>query len=200
MALVIGLTGGIGSGKSTVAHYFFRLGVPVIDADEIARELCCAGHDAFKKIVERFGENILDLKGEIDRKKLRKVIFKNPVERTWLEGVLHPLIIEAILSWVDTLDVSYCVVVVPLLLETSMKDYVDRILVVDALEKEQIERAVERDESDNDVIRTILNRQLSRRERVELADDVILNDAGFEELEEKVVKLNVFYMELANRL
>ncbi len=200
MALVIGLTGSIGSGKSTVAHYFSELGVPVIDADSIAKELCCSGHQVFAKIVERFGNSILEQNGEIDRKKLRKIIFTDTTERIWLEDILHPLIIEEILNRIRNLSADYCVIVVPLLFETSMKNYINRVLVVDVNEEEQIHRAHLRDKENKNDIKAILSKQLSREEKVKLADDVILNDASFEELEKKVTDLHQFYVKLARRI
>src|SRR5688500_1930689 len=122
MALVIGLTGSIGSGKSTAALYFSQLGVPVIDADDIARRLCESKHSVFEKILNRFGNEILDPSGEMYRKKLRKIVFQNPIAKSWLENILHPLIISEILDWIKNLNADYCVVVAPLIFETSMKD------------------------------------------------------------------------------
>lgn len=198
MVFVIGLTGGIGSGKSTVSDYFSELGVPVIDADDVAKKLCDAKNIGFEKIRERFGETILDSDGEISRKKLRKIIFENSTERCWLENYLHPLIIEAILNWVKQVNSDYCIVVAPLLFETDLKNYVNRVLVIEASKEVKIKRVISRDKMHQEEIEKILSNQLSSEERLAMADDIILNEGGFEELREKVLKMNLFYVGLAN--
>lgn len=196
MVFVIGLTGGIGSGKSTVAHYFSELNVPVIDADNLSRQLYEA-NITVEKIKERFGKIILDASGKISRKKLRKIIFENSTERRWLEDYLHPLIIKAIVNWVKKLSSDYCVVVAPLLFETDLKNYVDRILVVDAPKETQIERVIIRDKTQQQEVEKVLSTQLSSEDRLKMADDVIFNNVGFDVLRDKVLKLNTFYSELA---
>jgi dephospho-CoA kinase len=199
MVFVIGLTGGIGCGKSTVAHYFSEFGVPIIDADNIARDLCDSKNVGFEKIKERFGNVILDSNGEISREKLRKIIFENSTEKRWLENHLHPLIIEAILSWVKKLSSGYCIVVTPLLFETDLINYVDRVLVIEASKKLQIERVVVRDKTNHKEVEKVLSNQLSKEERLNMADDVIFNEAGLEDLQDKVLKINTFYFELASK-
>lgn len=199
MVFVIGLTGGIGSGKSIAAHYFSELGVPVIDADDVAKKLCNSKNIGFEKIKERFGEAVLDSDGEISRKKLRKIIFENSMERLWLENYLHPLISEAILNWVKQLSNGYCIVVVPLLLETDFKNYVDRILVIEASKEIKIKRAILRDEVHQDEIEKILSAQLSSEERLAMTDDIIFNEGNLAELRDKVLKMHLFYVGLANK-
>lgn len=199
MVFIVGLTGGIGSGKSTVASYFSGLHVPVIDADDVAYTLCQPGKKAFQKIHEHFGFKILDKNGNIDRKELRKIVFKEVKEKVWLEKVLHPLIIEMIFDWARNLDSSYCLVVAPLLFESSIKDYVDRIVVVDCLEKTQIERVCMRDHVSVEDVKLILNQQISRIERLKLTDDVIVNDSSLEALREKIFALHDFYSSLSNK-
>lgn len=196
MALIVGLTGGIGSGKSVAANYLSQLGVPTIDADDVARTLCESKQPAFLKIRERFGDNILNSQGELDRKKLRKIIFENVTEKLWLENFLHPLIIKYILDWAKKTHSPYNIVVAPLLLETSMKDYVDRILVIDCSKKKQIERASKRDFLNKKEIELILKQQLSRKERLSMADDVIVNNDSLEELEKSILVLHDFYRSL----
>lgn len=193
---IIGLTGGIGSGKSVVAGYFSQLGVPIIDADKVSKELCFPGKGAFKKIYERFGETIIDRKGEIDRKKLKAIVFKSKSDKLWLECLLHPLIIEAILDWSKSINAPYCIAVAPLLLETAMKDYVDRVLVIDCPEEIQLERASLRDLADKAAIKSVLEAQISRSERLKSADDIITNEGSLEELKAKVVNLDRFYRSL----
>lgn len=198
MVYVIGLTGGIGSGKSVVTSYFTELGVPIIDADDIAKELCSSKHPAiFQKIKKRFGKIVLNSNKEISRKKIREIIFENPDERCWLEDNLHPLIIDTILSWIKGLNASYCIVVAPLLLETDLRNYMDCVLVIDVPIETQIKRVTLRDNTNPYEVKKILNRQFTRKKRLEMADDVIFNKNGFEKLKSNVMRLNKFYLELA---
>jgi dephospho-CoA kinase len=193
MVFVVGLTGGIGSGKSIVADYFSALKVPVIDADKVSHELCKPTQLAFTKIRERFGDFILDSDGNLDREKIRRIIFRDLEEKVWLEGVLHPLIIKVILDWCRNLKATYCIVVAPLLLETSMKNDVDRVLVVDCSKKNQVQRVSARDKIQKAEVELILSQQLSREARLKLADDVIVNDDDLEVLRKKVMILHDFY-------
>lgn len=198
--LIIGLTGGIGSGKTEVAHFFSQLGAPTIDADSVAKTLCSPKQLAFQKIHERFGDFILKENGEVDRKKLKDIIFKKKTEKIWLENILHPLIIQTILEWSKSVNFSYGVVIAPLLFETEMKTYVDRTLVVDCSLETQIKRVVARDETDVAKVKLILAQQLSRNERLALADDIILNEERIEDLKIKVAHLHAFYLALSRRL
>ena len=193
----IGLTGGIGSGKSTVAAYFMHLGVPVIDADVIARQLVTAGSPALRQIQQHFGDSILQADGELDRSRLREFIFKTPSERKWLENLLHPLIREEILRRLVPIKAPYCVIVIPLLVEYGGYPWLDRILVVDCPEAIQIERASARDKADRTQIMSIIDQQAARKTRLACADDVIHNIEGLETLESQVRQLHHQYLKLA---
>lgn len=190
---IIGLTGGIGSGKSTVADLFSKLGAPIIDSDVIAREVLTKGN-LLKKIIAHFGSGILDEKAQLDRTKLRKCVFENVAKRQWLENLLHPLIITEIKQRIATLNASYCVVVIPLLTEVpDAQKLVDRILVVDTPEELQIQRAVERDKSTAEEIKRILASQVDRAQRLKMADDVLSNTGDIAALRQAVTELHQRY-------
>src|SRR3990167_5503426 len=140
--LVIGLTGGMGSGKSTVTDLFAKKGIPIIDADQIAHALTEPDQPAFKKIIVRFGKQLLDETGRLNRHALKEIIFKSPPDRSWLEQLLHPLILQQIQQTLKTLSASYCIVVIPLLIETGPYTFIDRILVIDAPETIQTNRII----------------------------------------------------------
>lgn len=195
--LRVALTGGIGSGKSTVAALFAARGVPVLDADQSARRLTEPGQAAHREIVAQFGTAILDHQQRIDRKQLRRRIFNNLAERQRLEAILHPKIRRAMETEIDGLDSPYCLLVIPLLFETSERFPIDRVLVVDADEQRQIERASLRDASNTEQIKQIIAVQLPRAERLRRAHDVITNIAGLAELEQDVERLHQFYLKLA---
>jgi len=195
--LRIGLTGGIGSGKSTVAGMFAAYGVPVIDADEIARSLVERDQPAYQKIMHAFGASIADSKGEIDREHLRTRIFDNPDERLRLEAIIHPLVRHDITMRLQALEAPYCVVVIPLLIEAKLEDLVDRILVVDCDEAQQIKRVGARSGLNKDQIRRIMEAQVSPAERRRHADDVIVNDATLDQLEAGVGRLHDHYRTLS---
>lgn len=190
---IIGLTGGIGSGKSTVADLFSKLGAPIIDSDVIAREVLME-ETPLKKIVAHFGTQILDAKAQLDRTKLRKLIFENATQREWLENLLHPLIIAEIKKRIATLHTAYCIVVIPLLMEVpEAKKLVDRILVVDASEELQIQRTVVRDHSTPEEVKRILASQINRAQRLKIADDVVSNTGDIAALQEAVSILHQRY-------
>jgi dephospho-CoA kinase len=195
--LRVGLTGGIGSGKSTVAALFARLGAPVIDTDEIARQSAAPGQPAQQEIVCAFGRDILDASRNIDRQRLRKRVFADPAERAKLEAILHPRIREAVCQKLETLRAPYCIVVVPLLIEAGFTDLVDRILVVDAAEGKQIQRAAARTGMGIPEIRGIMAAQISRAQRLQQADDVIVNNSDMTHLEQEVARLHAHYLSLA---
>lgn len=201
--LKIGLTGGIGSGKTTVAYYFAALGVPVIDADEIARELVTPGQPALQAIVNAFGPAVLDSAGHLDRARLRAMVFgaaanDNTGSRQLLEAILHPLIRAEMQRRAQGLTVPYGLLSIPLLVEGEQNDLVDRILVVDAPEALQYQRVRERDRLSLDTeIMAILRAQASRQQRLAVADDVIINDADLDKLYQQIVVLHHFYQELA---
>lgn len=196
--LIIGLTGGVGSGKSTVARMFADKGIPIIDADMIARSLTEAGEPALTAITEHFGLLIMMKDGNLDRAKLRAIIFNNPAERLWLEQLLHPLIREKITQQLAVLSAAnnlspYCIVVIPLLFETEPYPFIDRILVVDTPEHLQIARVGTRDQTLAASAKAIVDTQLARDERLKRADDVIVNDGTLADLVPQVDKLHLQY-------
>ena len=194
--IVIGLTGSIGSGKSTVAHLFAERGVPVIDADVLAREVTQPHTVAHQAMVTRFGDSILNADGSIDRGSVREIIFHQAEERRWLEALLHPLIVQRMQQDIAKLAAPYCIAVIPLLLETDSTAFVQRILVVDIPEETQVERAKLRDKSSNEQIKAILNTQIPREQRLKRADDIINNAGTHDELEKQVDVLHQKYLNL----
>ncbi len=198
--LRIGLTGGIGSGKSTVAALLTTRGVPVIDTDEIAHRLTEPGQTAFDEIVRAFGEEVLDSSRWIDRNKLRERVFENAAERQRLEAILHPRIRGMVREKLDALHEPYCVVVVPLLIESGFTDLVDRVLVVDTPEAVQIQRTAARSGLTEPEIRKILSAQATRAQRLQMADDVIENNADRKHLEKEVERLHQWYLSLATNI
>ena len=195
--LRIGLTGGLGSGKSTVANYFVGLKVPVIDADKIAHELTQLDRKAFKEIVEHFGKEILTNQGLLNRSKLRSLVFQSSKERLWLENLLHPLIIAKMQESLRNLKIPYSILVIPLLTEFSQSiNFLDRILVIDTPESLQIQRARVRDKLSQQQIELIMRSQSRREERLAMADDVLTNDQDLTALREAVFKLNSNYLKL----
>lgn len=195
--LRIGLTGGIGSGKSTVAELFARHAVPIIDADDIARRLASPGQPAHQPIIDRFGTGILGNDQAIDRRKLRLRVFADDAERKQLETILHPLVRQAIQQELSRLDAAYCVISAPLLIEANLLDMVDRVLVVDADEEQQIQRVMARNGMSEMEVRQVLASQLTRAERLRHADDRIVNNADLRHLEDAVEQLHRTYMALA---
>ncbi len=195
--LRIGLTGGIGSGKSTVAALFATRGVPVIDTDEIAHRLSQPGQAAFDEIVRDFGQGILDENRRIDRNRLRERVFDNDDERRRLETILHPHIRAAAQEKLAELSAPYCVLVVPLLIEVGFQDLTDRILVVDAHENMQIQRTAARSGMSEAEIRKIMSAQASRAQRLQKADDVIDNNSDRKKLEAEVERIHQWYLSLA---
>lgn len=197
--LRIGLTGGIGSGKSTIAELFKRRGVPIIDADDIARKLATPGQPAHQVIIDRFGSGILGDGQSIDRRKLGLRVFANAAERKQLEAILHPLVRQTIQGSLSRLDAVYCIISVPLLIEANLMDTVDRILVVDAEEQLQIQRVMARSGMSEMEVRQILASQLTRSERLRHADDHITNDADLQHLKGAVEQLHQNYLSLSAR-
>jgi dephospho-CoA kinase len=195
--LRIGLTGGIGSGKSEVSRLFAELGAAVIDTDIISRELVEPGQPALQEIVNTFGAGVLDTEGRLDRDKLRQQIFADPEKRRQLETILHPRIRARALELSDTANAPYCLLVIPLLVESGNNYPLDRVLVVDTPVECQIERVSARDGLPPEQIKSILESQSSREQRNAIADDVIINDKGMNELHEAVKRLDQQYRQLA---
>ena len=197
MMLVIGLTGGIGSGKTTVTNKFEALGIDVVDADKLSREVVKPGMPVLAAIVKHFGAELLNSKGELERQRLREIIFNDPQEKDWLESLLHPLIADLMTRKIENCASQYCVLVSPLLLETDQRRLVDRILVVDISEQSQLERTLIRDKGNADTIKSIIASQISREARLESADDILNNEQDIELLEQAVHRLHEKYLALA---
>ncbi len=196
--MIIGLTGGIGSGKSAAGIEFEKLGITVIDADEIAKKASLKNSKAYKEIVEYFGASILDNSQNIDRRKLRNIVFNNDEQKKKLEQILHPAIREDISFTISNSKSPYTIIMVPLIYETNSKDNYNRILVIDCDEDIQISRAVTRDGASEEDIKKIINSQATKKERLSIADDVISNNSSIEKLSEKVLHLHKNYLELIN--
>lgn len=196
--MIIGLTGGIGSGKSAAGIEFEKLGITVIDADEIAQKASLKNSKAYKEIVEYFGASILDNSQNIDRRKLRNIVFNNDEQKKKLEQILHPAIREDISFAISNSKSPYTVIMVPLIYETNSKNNYNRILVIDCDEDIQISRAVTRDGASEEDIKKIINSQATKKERLSIADDVISNNSSIEKLSEKVLHLHKNYLELIN--
>lgn len=195
--LVIALTGGIGSGKSAAAERFAALGVPIIDADVIARDLTVIGQPAYNAIKQHFGAVILQENGMLNRQALRTLVFTQPAEKEWLETALHPLIRTAITDQIQKVNAPYCIVVIPLLLESEANyDYINRILVIDAPESVQMERVIKRDGSTQAEITAIMASQVNRTLRLSRAHDIITNDGTLLALHNKVDALHQTYLKL----
>ena len=195
---VIGLTGGIGSGKSTAAGVFGDLGAAVVDTDEIARELTVPGGAAIPAIRERFGADFLTPDGALDRTRMRLLVFRDQAAKKKLEAILHPLIRAEAVARIAAAVQPYVVAVVPLLLETgAYRELTDRVLVVDCPEEEQVRRAAQRSGLTDEDVRAIMAAQLPRAERLARADDVLENTGSIARLRAQVARLHAKYLELA---
>jgi dephospho-CoA kinase len=197
---VVVLTGGIASGKTSASNRFARLGVPVIDTDLIAREVVQAGRPALAAVVGQFGKGILDGRGELDRSKMRGLIFSDPVSRKKLESILHPAIAREVQLRLNAVETEYCILVVPLLAESGRYDDSDRVLVVDVDEPTQLQRLLTRDKISEKLATAMLKAQADRQQRLERADDVIANTGSLEELDAAVASLHEKYRRLASQL
>lgn len=175
MQVIIGLTGGIGSGKSTVAKEFTALGIDIIDADKVARQVVEPGQPALAEIELYFGRDVLNAAGELNRAKLRKLIFQSETKKQWLNALLHPIIRDTLLAQLNMAKSEYVMLEAPLLLENKLTQYTDYTLVVDVDEKLQIERAMQRDDNSKSQIQAIMDAQISRSLRLQQADYVIDN-------------------------
>ncbi|WP_434358408.1 dephospho-CoA kinase [Parasalinivibrio latis] len=197
MAYVVAITGGIGSGKTTVANLFAEHGIDLVDADVIAREVVEPGSPGLGEIQERFGDGILLPSGQLDRAKLREHIFNHPEDKAWLNGLLHPMIREEMLRQCQEATSPYCLLIVPLLVENKLQNMADRVLVVDVSESTQVARTVSRDNVSEAQVKNILSAQATREERLAVADDIIENDHYPEQLHNKVADLHRIYLTLA---
>lgn len=193
----VALTGGIASGKTTVANLFAELGVPVIDTDVIAREVVEPGQPALAAVVEAFGRDVLGDDGRIDRRRMRERIFADPAARQRLEAILHPAIRNEMERQSREAGGAYQVLVIPLFTEGKRRDHVDRVLLVDVPEEMQIERLTWRDGVTREQAQASLNAQATRAERLAMADDIVRNTGRVDDLREKVAELDAKYRRLA---
>jgi len=199
--LKIGLTGGIGSGKTRVSDIFSELGLPVIDTDVVARQLTARDGAALPQIRAFWGESVMRPDGELDRDALRRRIFADPYERRQLEAILHPLIRRQVVAELASLNAPYVVVVIPLLVETvEYRELLDRVLVVDCPESLQVERVRARSGLSAEEVSAIISAQADRASRIAAADDVIVNDADSRSLRDQVLSLDAKYREIAGRI
>ena len=197
--LRIGLTGGIASGKSTVARLFAALGVPIIDTDEIARDVVAPGSPLLRELVSRFGARVLNTDGSLDRAALRSIVFADGAARADLEALTHPAIVDAMRGRAAAAPGPYQILAIPLLVEKHLEDEVDRVLVVDADEAAQVRRLQARDGATLEQARTMLAAQATRAARLAAADDVILNDGELGHLRDQVEALHARYVALARQ-
>ncbi|MCD9538367.1 dephospho-CoA kinase [Photobacterium carnosum] len=197
MAVVIGLTGGIGSGKTTVANLFGAYGIDLIDADIIAREVVAIDSVGLARIIEKFGNDILLADGNLDRSQLRAAIFSDPQQKNWLDQLLHPLIRDKMLADIDRVTSPYCLLIVPLMIENNLQTLTDRLLVVDVDQQTQIMRTQQRDNVSLEQIKNILAAQASRQQRLDAADDIICNNGDNQALLTQVAQLHQHYLALA---
>lgn len=196
--MIVGLTGGIGSGKSAAANFFVELGVDLIDADDLAKNVLNKNSKGYELFINEFGEQYLDNDKNIDRDLLRKIIFNDSDKKNKLENIIHPQVRSGIEEFIRTSKSDYCIVVVPLIYETRSSSYYDRILVIDCDEEIQINRSAIRDNTENKEIKKIISKQATREERLSIADDVILNNRTLDSLKEEVIKLHKKYIKMLN--
>jgi len=200
--LIIGLTGGIASGKTTATNFFASYDIPIVDADLIVHALLKTGTKSYSEIVKVFGDDIVQTNGELDRKKLRQLIFSDKQQRLQLESILHPLVRREIKSCISDISTKnshapYCIVSIPLLVEAQQQDLVQRVLVIDLPEEIQYQRLRQRDNISDSEIKNILLSQASRNERLNIADDVIINKLDINYFNEQLVKIHKSYLDLA---
>lgn len=196
---VVGVTGGIGSGKTTATDYFASLGVDIVDADVASRVVVEPGRPALKAICEHFGPDILQADGTLDRAALRQRIFADSEEKQWLENLLHPLIGEEIRQSLENALSPYAILVSPLLIEGGQYTNCDRVLVIDVPETLQLSRTVERDNNDPEQVQRIIEAQASRRQRLDKADDIIENTGSVEDLHKQIELLHRQYLHMASQ-
>lgn len=196
-SLVVGLTGGIGSGKSAAMKFFSDLAVPCIDADDVARTVVDPGQPALQTITQRYGQHLLTSSGELERRTLRQIVFADAAEKQWLENLLHPLISAKISAWLDLDHQPYAILCSPLLLETSQYELVDRILLIDIPEDLQMVRTTKRDQNTPEQVSKIIASQMPRTLKQQKADDIIVNDKDLRHLEVEVGFMHHKYTLLA---
>jgi dephospho-CoA kinase len=197
--LRIGLTGGIASGKTAVANMFAEMGAAIIDTDLIARAVVQPGEPALEQLRHEFGSQIIQVGGDLDRAALRKIVFSDDEKRIRLEQILHPLIQQETIRQAELATGDYQLIVVPLLVESPLRGFVDRILVVDCAESTQIERLISRDSESEEQARRILAAQASREDRLAIADDVVRNDGSLARTRQQVENLHTIYRQLSQQ-
>lgn len=188
--MIVGLTGGIGSGKSAAGKYFVELGIDVIDADDISKNILDENIKAKELFIKNFGDKFLDKNNNIDRDLLRSEIFVNKEKKNILESIIHPIVREEIAKFINQSDSIYKLIMVPLIYETNSQDFYDKIVVVDCNEENQILRASERDNKSKENIINIINNQASRENRNSIADEIILNDSTLDNLRNQVIRVH----------
>jgi dephospho-CoA kinase len=197
--LIIGLTGGIASGKTRISNLFSQLKIPIVDTDIISREVIEPGQTGYKAIINHFGASMVLDDTQIDRRKLRQLVFNNSAAKQWLESVLHPIIFEQTRHQIAHHNQKeYIVVVIPLLFETNFSKLVDRILVVDCAANVQIDRLILRDKIDTILAKTMVDQQWPNQKRINLADDIIYNNNN-EDLDQQVIALHQKYLALSDQ-
>lgn len=195
--LVVGLTGGIGSGKSTVSHLFEQHGVDIIDADVVAHQLTADGSPHLEAIANHFGNQVLTNNTSLNRAYLREQIFQDPEKKHWLEQYLHPLVRSRMVDETSKAKPPYCIAAIPLLIESTGINYIDRVLVIDTHKELQIERTIARDGISLDSVESIIAQQASSEDRFAVADEIIHNNGSIDDLKKQVDALHAKYNELA---
>ena len=188
--MIVGLTGGIGSGKSVAGDFFIELGIDVIDADHVSKNILDDNESAKKLFLEHCGEKFIDKNNNVDRALLRDEIFKNEDKKEALESIIHPLVREEIFNFIENSNSVYKIIMVPLIYETNSQDFYDKIVVVDCKEENQIIRASKRDNKTKNDIINIMKNQASSDERMSIADEVIKNDSSLDDLKKQVIKVH----------
>ena len=188
--MIVGLTGGIGSGKSVAGDFFIELGIDVIDADHVSKNILDDNESAKKLFLEQFGEKFIDKNNNVDRALLRDEIFKNEDKKEALESIIHPLVRKEIFNFIENSNSVYKIIMVPLIYETNSQDFYDKIVVVDCKEENQIIRASKRDNKTKNDIINIMKNQASSDERMSIADEVIKNDSSLDDLKKQVIKVH----------
>jgi len=196
--MIVGLTGGLGTGKTTVCGIFKHLGVPIINADELAHQIVDTDKSVFQAIVKKFGQQFLNADHKIDRKKLRTQIFNIPEDRLWLEKLVHPIVEQEIVAHAKSFTYPYCVAEIPLLIEANMQGIVDRILTLDCPVEMQLQRALQRNIHTEAEIKAIIAAQADRHKRLAASDDIIENTGDMALLTKRIEQLHHLYLSLAS--
>ncbi|NCU88571.1 MAG: dephospho-CoA kinase [Proteobacteria bacterium] len=194
--MIIGLTGGIGSGKSAAAALFKDIGVDLIDADDLARDSLSINSEGYKLFIEEFGDKYLDENKNINRELIRKLIFNDSDAKSKLENIIHPIVRSGIETFIKNKKSDYCIIVVPLIFETNSSKIYDRVLVIDCDVDVQISRTSKRDNQTKSDIENIVNKQATREQRLSIADEVIVNNGSLDLLRNEVLKIHKKYLEI----